>query len=241
MSRLLSSVGIGSATVDTILPTAELSPGETVEATVEIEGGSSAQEIGEIYFALVTRGGGDEVVLSTFEIADAFTIEAGETRVITTDVTIPRWTPLTRDDQTVWLKTGLGIDWAVDPSDEDVIEVVPDAFVAALFEAVEGLEFAYSHSEIVESPWLERQPIVQTVTFLPETDRFEDDLDALTLTCVPRGDDLRVVVGLDEREPAEQQTEVEFDVQEVPITFEGADAAEMQRRIASTIDRYTYT
>lgn len=89
MRRVLSSIGIGSATVDTILPRTELHPGDTVE------------------------------------IPGSFTLAPEESRTARTDVTLPPWTPITRGDQAVWLRTVLDIEWAVDPSDEDAIDVVP--------------------------------------------------------------------------------------------------------------------
>lgn len=240
MGRFLSSVGIGAATVDTVLPTVKLTPGETVEARVELEGGSVAQEVGAIYFVLLTRSADDEAVLSTFEITDPITLDAGESRVVTADVAIPLWTPLTRHDQSVWLKTGLDIDWAVDPSDEDEIEVVPEPFVSALLEAVDDLGFEYSHSDVEESPWLDRQPILQKLVFDPGTGTYADELDALSVSCVPGGDHLEAYVEVDEHEDAEERGEVEFDKQEIPVTFESPSVAVMRRRLVSLIDRYTY-
>ncbi|KPC97339.1 Sporulation-control protein spo0M [Geobacillus sp. BCO2] len=52
--KLLSSIGIGSATVDTKLVKAKYVQGETVEGVVEVRDGSVEQHIDEIYLALVT-------------------------------------------------------------------------------------------------------------------------------------------------------------------------------------------
>lgn len=240
MSRILSSIGIGGATVDTVLPETQLSPGTTVEATVELEGGSSDQEIDEIYLALVTRGGGGETVLDTFKITDSITLSTGDTRTVTTPVTLPLWTPLTRGGQQVFLETGLTIDWAVDPSDEDAIEVVPGPRVEAVFEAVDDLGFVFDHTEIEESPWLDRQPFVQEFEYVPEADPFRETLDSLTVACVPREDDLRVFVEIDEREEAEEYTDIDYDEQEVALTFETTHTDIMRRQLKSTIDQYTH-
>lgn len=64
MNQVLSSIGIGAATVDTVFPRTELVPGETVTADVELYGGDATQEIDGIYF--------DENEASiTFDRADA--------------------------------------------------------------------------------------------------------------------------------------------------------------------------
>lgn len=241
MKRVLTRIGIGSATVDTILPRTELSPGETVEATVELDGGDSDQEIERIYFSVVTAVDGEDVVLDTFDIPDGFTLAAGETRSLETELTLPMWTPLTRDSQRVWLETGLDVEWAVDPSDRDDIEVLPGEFLEALFDAVDALGFRFVRAEIGETPWLDRQPFAQEFEFEPREGPFRDDLDGLAVVAVPRETDLRTFVEIDEDEPAEHMTDQDFDEQEVSITFDAANADMMRRRLKSVIDRHTHT
>lgn len=241
MRRVLSSIGIGSATVDTILPRTEFHPGETVEATVEIEGGESDQDIEAITLQLVTGVGGEDVVLDTFEIPGTFTLATDESRAARTDVTLPPWTPITRGDQTVWLRTVLDIEWAVDPSDEDDIVVVPGPSLEALFEAVDDLGFSERTSSVEDVPWIDGQPFAQTFTFAPDDGPFRDDLDGLTVTPVLQDDGLRTVVVIDEDEAAEDRTEHDFDRQEVTVTFETDNAGMMRRRLKSTIERHTHT
>lgn len=124
MNRLLSSIGIGAATVDTLLPKTEFTPGETVEATVEMTGWNAEQEIDGLYFALLTRVDDEHVVVDQDEITESVSLAPGETRTLTTEVTVPPWTPITEGECRVWLKTGLDISWAVDPNDEDAVDVV---------------------------------------------------------------------------------------------------------------------
>ena len=54
VNKLLASVGIGSATVDTKIFRSELVPGEKVEGIVQIRGGNVEQEIDSIYLSLYT-------------------------------------------------------------------------------------------------------------------------------------------------------------------------------------------
>lgn len=242
MKKLLTSIGVGSATVDTVLPRTELRPGETVEADVELVGGESTQEIEGIYFALKTRvesdGDVEEVTLDEFAVEESVSLAPDEERTIPVDVTLPRWTPLTRGGASVWLETGLDVDWARDPSDEDRIEVVPDELGAALFEAVEELGFALRYSELVETPYLDDRPVAQEFDFGPTDSEYREDVEELEITVMPRADDLRVFVEFDRRDAVADEYDMDFDEQEVSLTFERPSADGIRRRLADGIDQY---
>lgn len=241
MGQLLSRLGIGAATVDTLLPGTELTPGETVEATVEIDGGEAAQEIDAIYFALLTRDAGEDRLIDQFRLTDPFTLPAGERRTISQPVTIPPWTPITRGGRRVWLKTGLDVSWAVDPDDEDDIEVVPGPYVEALLGAIDQLGFDDRGSTLREPDWLGDRPFAQAFRFEPGARAYREDLDELTVVCVPRDSELKTVIEIDEQEPAEETGSVAFDSQEVFHTFDTTDATMVRRQLESTIDQYTHT
>lgn len=238
MKRVLSSIGVGSATVDTILPKTELTPGETVDLTVELDGGDSTQEIESIYFSLLTQVDGEDVVLDQFELPDSFSLESGDSRTRTTDMTVPRSTPLTRDGQRVWLKTGLDIEWAVDPTDEDTVEIVPNDRLGVFLEVIEELGFTSDAVTTRSTPWLDRREFLQAFSFTPEGDRWPD-LDGLTAMPVVRSESLRVFVEIDEQEEAEHLTDQDFDKQEVSMTFETTNPDIIRRRLESTIESHT--
>ncbi|WP_435332745.1 sporulation protein [Haloarchaeobius sp. TZWWS8] len=203
MKKILSSVGIGSASVDTILPKTTLHPGETVEATVEIAGGSSEQEIDDIYFALMTRyrteDGYRDAVLDKFRVGENFTIGEGERREETVEITIPYSAPLTMGNVKVWVKTGLDIDWAVDPKDTDHVDVRADDRMRALFDAVEELGFSFYSAEVEKAPFGHSQPFVQEFEFKPRGGEFRGELDELELICAPGPDAVDVIVEVDRR------------------------------------------
>ena len=238
MGRLLSSIGIGAATVDTILPKTELHLGETVEVTVELEGGDSDQQIDTVYFALLTQVKGKDVVLDQFELGESFTLAAGESRTATTNITVPYSTPLTLGDQRVWLKTELDIDWAVDPTDEDTIEIVPDAYLRTLLDTLKDLGFTISHVGIEETPWLDHRAFLQSFTFTPDSERWPN-LDGLRIMPVARGEDLRVFIEFDKHENIEELNHQDYNKQEISITFETTNPEMIQRRLKSEIDTYT--
>lgn len=237
MGRVLSHIGIGGAAVDTILPDTDLAPGETVELTIELEGGDADHEIQGIYFTLLTDVDGDDVTLAELRLDEPFTLAAGESTTTTTDMTLPRSTPVTGGDQAVWLETGLDIDWAVDPTDRDTVDIVPDEHLAALFEALEELGFTPEEVGTARTEWLEDREFVQRFAFAPDPDRWPD-LDGLALMPVLRGEDVRVFLEIDEDEDAEHLTDHDYDAQEVTLTLETTNVDMLRRRLKAAIEQH---
>ncbi|MEF8826257.1 MAG: sporulation protein, partial [Halapricum sp.] len=204
MSRFLSRIGIGAATVDTRLPDEEFSPGETVDVTIEIDGGRTDQPIDELYLALRAQVADEDREVARFVTAESTTVPAGESQTVSTELPIPRWTPISQEDCRVWLKTGLDVSWALDPSDEEDLEISPDRFVMSLFAAVEELGFDYRGSEIREPAWVDDRPFVQAFRFAPTSEQYRAAIDKLTIVCQRRDADLKTVLEIDEREAAEE-------------------------------------
>jgi sporulation-control protein len=241
MKRVLSSIGIGAATVDTVFPRTELVPGETVTADVELYGGDATQEIEGIYFDLKTRlseGDDEERLITEFTVDEELTLDPDTERTVPVDIEIPPWTPLTQGGASVWLETGLDIDWAKDPTDEDRVDVVPGEFTASLFDAAENLGFALRYSELVETPYLDDRPFAQEFDFRPTDERFKRTLDELEITIVPRADDLRVFVEFDEKDEVADEYDMDFDENEASLTFDRADTDMIRRRLKNEIERH---
>jgi sporulation-control protein len=157
----LSRVGIGSATVDTILETDTVQPGDTIDAHVEIEGGSDEQEVDELELAVATAyqvpSDSDEPTYDTAEISEmeltsGFTIEPGVDRTLDVPpIEVPHTTPATISQTEVWVQTGLEIDWSVDPTDEDQLTVEPGPYLATLLEAIENLGLQLEFADTSQS------------------------------------------------------------------------------------------
>ena len=237
MGRILSSIGIGAATVDTVLPKSELRPGETIRVDVELAGGDSTQEIEGIAFVLKARVESDEHVLAEFEADRSISLSAEEERTIPVDVEVPLWTPVTTGGLSVWLETRLEIDWARDPTDEDEVEIVPDEFVSALFEALDDLGFVLDSADLVDVPHVDDRPIAQRFRFRPAESEYEADLDAVEVTVMPRRDDLRVFVEFDRKGTIADDHDMDFDRQEEPMTLDRASAEAIRGRIQDGIRR----
>lgn len=241
MKRVLASIGIGGATVNTVFPRAEFSPGETVTATVELHGGEATQTIEGVYFQLKARlpGGNGEQTVGEFTVDESVTLEPGEELAIPVDVHFPLWVPVTLGGVSVWLETGLAIDWAKDPSDEDEIEIVPGEFAAVLFEVMGDLGFALRDSKLVEMPILDDRPFAQKFDFRPADGQFADEVDDVEVTLIPREDDLRAFFEVDRVDEVAEEYDLDFDEQEVSITFDRADANMMRRRLKNAIEART--
>jgi len=148
---LLSRFGIGSATIDLIPDQTTVQPGGDVEAHLELEGGSADQTVDDIEIALVTRFRAQreddsyptQYVLWETEFKEGFTVEAAVDRSLDVPpIQVPAFTPVTIGAPEVWIQTGLDIEWAVDPSDEDQLDVRPGPRLRGVLDAMEQLGFA---------------------------------------------------------------------------------------------------
>lgn len=238
MRRVLSRIGIGASTVETVLPGAEFVPGEAVSVEVELYGGDSRQEIRGIHLVLAARDDADgEHELAAYHVEEPISLGADEERTIRADLEVPLWTPVTTGGVSVWLETRLDIDWARDPTDEDRVKVVPDEAVSALFEALDGMGFTLRGSELVDVPHVEDRPIAQRFRFEPTEGPYEAALDAIEVTVMPRPDDLRAFVEFDRAGTIADEHGLDFDKQEVPMTFERTSVAAIRGRLEAGIER----
>lgn len=219
IKRMLSSVGIGAAKVDTILETDTFAPGDSVEAVVKIIGGRTEQQIDGLYFSInstykaeveVDDGEGEEgemdvtkiAVLDKFKLSDAFVIGPGEEKEIPLSFQLPLDTPLTLGKTKVWIKTGLDIKKAIDPGDKDYIKVVPGNLAGPLFDALNGLGFQLVNAdcEAVSSGfWKRSRPFVQEFEFKPFGGPFQGKLDELEIVFFPGEDAMEVLMEIDRK------------------------------------------
>lgn len=241
MSKLLSSVGIGSAEVDTILPTDTVVPGQSLDARVEVEGGSAEQEVERVDFALVTEYRTEEgyarATVTRFGLAENFAIAPDEERTERVTVDVPYRTPLTMGRTDVWVKTGLEIDWALDPTDEDYLEVRPDDRLAALIDAVEDLGFSFHTADVMSSSrgGFTARSFVQDLEFRPRSGQFRGRLDELELVPMPSAESVEVVVGVDDRGGLFEELN-ERDDSGRSLTFDHADADRLADDLAGLIE-----
>ncbi|MFD2166165.1 sporulation protein [Thalassotalea euphylliae] len=152
LKKILASVGIGKAKVDTILLSDHLTAGESFDVEVVIKGGDVEQELNGIELAVMAQAkaeaevGDDEVtynksiVLQHWNQALDLTIQPGE--VITRQFTlqlhpeVPATQLFGQQISKVWLQTGLDIKMGIDGSDKDSLYISPSATQLAVLDAV---------------------------------------------------------------------------------------------------------
>lgn len=233
LNRMMASIGIGSATVDTVLENARVRAGEPMRGVVRVRGGSVEQAVDAISLHLMTqyrREVNDRTVreayrLGEIQVTSGFTLAPGESREFPFDVMLPDQTPATIGHTPVWLKTTVGISSAVDPTDKDYLEVLPHPHTQVVLDAVAQLGFRLRQVECEYSRRLGRNcPFIQQFEFVPTT-QFRGALDELELIFYPHAGGVDVWMEVDRRargfgglleaafDADESRLHVEFEVQ----------------------------
>ncbi|KAB7708998.1 sporulation protein SpoOM [Bacillus aerolatus] len=188
-NKVLASIGIGGAKVDTKLEKPEYTAGDIMKGQVEVCGGSVEQQIDSIYLTVYTtfiresddKKYTDYASIKKHKLNEPFKIGANETKVIPFSMELPLDTPITYGNTRVWVATGLDIKNAADPEDKDYIEIRPDKMTAAVLKEVEQLGFRLRQVECEQAPKRigSRFPFVQEFEFVPTSGPFRGKLDEL--------------------------------------------------------------
>ncbi|OLN23171.1 sporulation protein SpoOM [Domibacillus antri] len=193
-NKVLASIGIGSAKVDTKLEKTVYTAGEIMRGVVEVKGGNIEQQIDSIYLSVMTtyvretddKKVTDHAAVFKRKLNEPFTIGAGETREFPIDLELPHETPITQGKTRVWVETGLDIKQAVDPGDKDYIEVRATPIAEAVLEAVRSLGFRLREVECQQPSRHARgkYPFVQEFEFVPVSGDYKGKLDELEVTFI---------------------------------------------------------
>ncbi|MGB3102518.1 MAG: sporulation protein, partial [Psychrobacillus psychrotolerans] len=114
-NKVLASVGVGGAKVDTKLEKSEFTAGEIMQGVVEVVGGNLEQQIDAIYLTVNTtyiresndRKYTDVAAFQKYKVTEPFTIGANEKKAIPFSLTLPEDAPVTYGSTRVWISTGL--------------------------------------------------------------------------------------------------------------------------------------
>jgi Sporulation control protein len=206
-NRLLASIGIGSAKIDTLLEKSQYVPGEEVRGVVHIRGGSVPQNIDTIQLSVMTeyiRESNDSKIrqhgeVGRYHVSAPFTLQAGETREVPFSFCLPYQTPLTIGRAPIWVKTELDIRGAVDPGDNDRIDVLPTSGINTVLHALDLMGFRLRQAECKYAP---RHggglPFVQEFEFVP-TSQFRGQLDELEVMFYSSDHELELLLQVDRR------------------------------------------
>lgn len=178
--KLLASAGIGGASVDTRLRQRQLYPGQLIEANILIQGGEASQRIDGIDLTLMTRAKVstdqgtrfNNIALAQWRIDAKFEIQPGEVREIPFRAPLHPETPFTRlpvrnNQSRVWLATGVDIDLAADPNDNDSLEILPSPVLSHILAAMDSLGFTLSKADV-------EQGYLRTPTFTSRSGCYQE-------------------------------------------------------------------
>lgn len=187
-NKVLASIGVGAATVDTKLEKSTYTAGEVVRGEILVRGGNVAQQIDTIYLTVYTtyireandKKYTDKAAVSKLKVSEPFSIDAGENKAIPFSMSLPMETPITVGKTKVWVQTELDIKNAVDPEDKDYIDVKPSKLVASVLDAVKGLGFRLREAECEQASarFRGKYPFMQEFEFVA-TGQYRSHLDEL--------------------------------------------------------------
>lgn len=207
--RMLASVGIGSAKVDLMLHQDVVKAGDMISGVVRIEGGRVEQHVDDVYAFVMTRYLKEqndskmevEATLAKFLLASKFTVEAEQVYEFPVSFRLPANTPVTMGRTPVWIQTGLDIKEAVDPKDQDRLEVRPHPHSAVVLEAASELGFRLRKVDCEYAPRYSRThglPFVQEFEFVPSS-QFRGQLDELEIVFYPDENGVDLLLQIDRK------------------------------------------
>jgi sporulation-control protein len=198
-TKVLASIGIGSARVDTKLEHTSYKAGDPICGVVEVYGGVSEQTIDAIYLTVNTNYTRqkddhpftDTAIIEQHQITDPFLMKANETKVFPFSFSLPMDAPLTYGNTRVWVQSGLNIKNAVNPQDEDYIAVRPNEMTAAVFEEMEKLGFRLRKADCEQASICtsHNYPFIQKFVFIPVNGVFLGKLDELKIAFLEQKED----------------------------------------------------
>jgi sporulation-control protein len=249
VNKLLASVGIGSATVDTKIYRSQLVPGENVDGIVQIRGGNTEQNIDSIYLSLFTtyvlKKDDKQVTAQTeigrYQLTQSLVIQPNQVKEVPFSFELPLDTPLTIGKTKVWVRTGLDIKNAVDPTDRDTISIVPTPLVEAFFHSLSQLGFRLRNADCEQAKG-NRLPFIQEFEFVPVSGAFRGKIDELEVVFLPKHDGVEVLMEVDRKARglvgllAEA---LEMDESLVRFTVSERDIPNLTDIIRSVIARYS--
>lgn len=175
LKSFLRVFGVGGPTIDAVLDDDRVQAGGMLTGTLYIRGGDAGQSASKAVIELVARVvkkvGDDEYSTDEVIAGSALPgpIALGHDQAIPFQLGLPPHTPVTTlgGRNFVWLRSGLDVPWAMDPTDRDALLVHPSNAQANVLQAMEQLGFyLYTVDIDARSSWFGRK-WVQEFEFRP--------------------------------------------------------------------------
>lgn len=177
LNKAIASAGFGAAKVDTQLDSQKICKGEQVTGSISILGGKTEQRASKVSLVLMTYAEVEEdspknrksIELSRFDIAQDVQIKPNVAIEVPFSFVLPNDTPVSFQDNMIWLETSLDIKMAVDPSNKNYLHVVPHPFMQRILDILQKeLKFVLTNCGNVYIPNNgSHLPIVQVFEFNP--------------------------------------------------------------------------
>ncbi|TDF35001.1 sporulation protein SpoOM [Alteromonadaceae bacterium M269] len=215
--KMLASIGIGKAKVDTILLDEQLRAGDVFNIEIVVTGGDVEQELNAIDIAVMASAkaeadlGEEEVeynqsvVLQSWTEQLNFTIQPGETIRNQFELQLHPEIPATNlfgnRVGKVWLQTGLDIKNGIDGSDKDQLNIVPSNTQLAVLDLIEQSGYRLFKADIETGSVTAREfrshlPCYQEYEFKPESRSLFGGKE-LEVTFVDNGNETGVLIEID--------------------------------------------
>jgi sporulation-control protein len=122
----MSLLGVGSATIDLILPKDTYHPGEFIKGIFMIKGGTVDQQIKRIDCDLLMTDltNGNEKVIDTTTILTSKLIQSEECTKLTFTFKLADQMPISSDERLYRFKTRLTFNEGVESKDQDIIQII---------------------------------------------------------------------------------------------------------------------
>lgn len=195
--KMMAAAGVGAARVETQLETPMVRIGEQLRGVIGVTGGNVPQRIERLNVGLITQYKADDQTrqhrLSEGPVSGAFDLQPGERRELPFSLLIPPQTPLSLPGTQVWLNTDADIAGAMDPGDNDPLQILPNAEMACVIGAAQRLGFSLTGSEVE----FHRGQLVQELSFRPSQGAYP--IAELELVFQPAPGGLGLVLEVDRR------------------------------------------
>lgn len=202
INRIMATVGIGNASVDTIIENPSLCAGGDVRGSITIKGGIAPQKIDEIYLYVMTKveKESNNLKITKKEKVQKVALPVNKTIVPGENINIPfnfslnRQTPFTTLKTPVWIHTGLDIKSALDPKDNDSLKICAGTYLQTVLNAFERLELVIYKVENIEDLYYSL-PFLQQIEFRP-TGSLKYDIDYLKMVYIHHDTNLELIMDI---------------------------------------------
>jgi sporulation-control protein len=211
--KLAAKMGAGAASVDAVLSTPTVRPGEQVTGIVHVEGGDVEQEINRITVALETvvevetddSEFNSTQRFATQPITGGMTVRPNERRQFPFTLQVPYETPLTHIEGhqlpgvKMGVRTELEIARSVDKGDLDPVQIVSLPGQTQLMEALAQLGFRFKSADVEKGKLRGATlPFFQEIEFHPGPE-YRGKFNELEVTFIGGPQETRVIFEADQK------------------------------------------